>query len=120
MTTPGANSVGLNPSVGSKPVGFITKFTFDVAVTNGTITLSEMRFVSPISSESGRGETLSRTCTRDGAERRHEAGHPGERTDVRLHRAEVLELADADAESKLKSTPSGSTDPFGRPGVPWP
>src|ERR1035437_3592102 len=41
-----AMSVGLKPSVGSWPVGFITKFTFDVAVTNGTMTLSEMRFVT--------------------------------------------------------------------------
>src|ERR1019366_5564861 len=76
-----AMSVGLKPSVGSWPVGFITKFTFDVAVTNGTMTLSEMRFVRPSSSENGEERMLSCTCTRDAPS---DAMNPGKPTSERM------------------------------------
>ena len=95
-TADGAISVGLNPSVGSNPVGFITKFTFDVAVTKGTITLSDTWFVRPISSASGLESTLSRTCTCEVPSDAVKPGIPESERMLVLNGGEVFELSDAD------------------------
>ena len=115
----GVDSVGLNPSVALRAVGFMRRSTSDDAVTNGSSTPTVSRLVMPISRRRGVVRIRFLSCTTIRPSDALKSGMPASaRTPDST--AERFSSCAGPSESVVKFTPSGSREPSLRPGVPLP